>query len=198
MTVPTQSYLSKRRLFLFLFPLLAIVVFQFFTPRSLAFLGAVPPFSMVSVTAENRSVLTRDNLLGKPWIADFIFTNCQGPCPILTANMARLARELPVGINLVSFSVDPDNDTLAVLQSYAKRFGTGSERWYFARGEKRELRDLMLNGFKLSVAEDFQAITHSTKFVLVDARGNIRGYYDGESAADLNRIRKDALRLLKE
>ncbi len=155
---------------------------------------------MTFVTSEDRgrSVLTRDNLLGKPWIADFIFTNCQGPCPVLTANMARLARELPVGINLVSFSVDPDNDTLVVLQSYAKRFSAGSGRWYFARGEKRELRNLMLSGFKLSIAEDSREITHSTKFVLVDARGNIRGYYDGETPADLKNIQKDALLLLKE
>ena len=198
MTVPIQSspYPRKSQFFLFFLTLLIIAAFKFYAPRDLPSLGAVPAFRATFVTAEGRGVLAREDLLGKPWIADFVFTRCQGPCPMLTANMAQLARSLPEAIRLVSFTVDPENDTLGVLQTYAKRFNANSSRWCFLRGAKGELYQLMKSGFKLSVAQDVQTITHSTKFVLVDARGDIRGYYDGESAIDLKNIQKDALRLL--
>jgi protein SCO1/2 len=103
-------------------------------------------------------------------------------------------------VMLVSISTDPAKDTPEVLQQYAKRFGA-DERWRFLTGTKPEIFDLANKGFKLSVTEDGTAeepITHSTKLVLVDKNGTIRGFYDGLAETDAGRLLQDIDRLRKE
>lgn len=142
-------------------------------------------------------------LRGRPWVADFVFTSCGGPCPLLSANMARLQRRLPAEVRLVSFTVDPETDTAEVLASYAARFGAVPGRWLFVRLEPGPLYQLLNAGFRLPVYIDPGAAPanrsmHTTKFVLVDAEGVVRGYYDGLSEAGLGALERDAARLLKE
>jgi protein SCO1/2 len=154
--------------------------------EGLPVLGEVPAFALTSShTEEVRSA----NLRGAPWVADFIFTSCPGTCPTMSAQMQRLQRALAdrglVDVRSVSFSVDPKNDSPEVLREYAARFGADPARWLFVTGERDRLHALIKDGFKLAVAErspeentDGEGIiTHSDRFVLVDAAGQVRGYY---------------------
>ncbi|TBR23508.1 SCO family protein [bacterium] len=143
------------------------------------------------------------DLKGRPYVADFVFTRCGGPCPLLSANMARLQKRLPAAVRLVSFTVDPENDTDAVLAAYAARHGAEPGRWLFARLAPRELYELVNAGFHLPVYIDPKAAPanrsiHTTKLVLVDGAGRVRGYYDGLAEGSLDELVRDALRLLKE
>ena len=149
--------------------------------------GVVPDFTL---TERSGHALSRADLAGAPWVADFVYTQCQGTCPLLSAKMAKLERRVAPDVRLVSFSVDPARDTPDVLAAYAQRFGASPTTWLFATGEPKALRDLVGKGFHLAVVDpppgepDFAGtITHSEKIVLVDADLRIRRYYDGASDA---------------
>jgi protein SCO1/2 len=119
---------------------------------------------------------------------------------MLTANMAGLQKNLPNKIGLLSFSVDPDHDSPEVLTLYARKFSADPQRWFFLTGEKAEVARLVRDGFLLPIAENAaaqpgQLVTHSTKFVLIDAEGRVRGWYDGEDQAALEKLAADAKRL---
>jgi len=168
---------------------------------------AVPPFAL---TAQDGRQVTRDDYAGRVWIADFVFTNCPGPCPMLTSHMRdvqNLLEERSLDVPLVSFSVDPETDTPEVLTEYGKTFGADFTRWTFLTGGKQEIYDLILHGFLLAVSDgavtpEYGAgpgiITHSTRFALVDQNGEVRGYYHGEEPTVAAEIVADAERLLAE
>jgi len=169
-------------------------------------LGEVPAFAL---TERSGAAVTRADLDGRPWVADFIFTRCTGMCPVLSARMAEVrGRAAAAGLSahFVSFSVDPTHDTPAVLQAYAERFGAG-EDWWFLTGTRQALYDLLGAGFHLSVAERSpeavaaeggELITHSDRFVLVDAAGRIRGYYHGTDAETVPVLLRDLAALQAE
>jgi protein SCO1/2 len=156
----------------------------------------VPDFSLMDQTDKT---VTLQELKGKVWVADFIFTNCGGTCPVMTEKMRKLEETLPVNIRLVSFTVDPNRDTSKVLAAYAAEHGATRERWLFLTGDKQMLYDICIKGFKLPLEDDagtpLEPITHSTRFVLVDKQGQIRGYYSGTEEPELNRLVADAKRL---
>lgn len=163
--------------------------------------GQIPPFELVN--RDGREV-SREDLLGRPWIADFIFTSCRVSCPAMTQRMASLRTRFPSAqLHLVSVSVDPENDRPEVLEEYAKTY-EAQDRWLFLTGEKEEIYGLIRDGFKLGVqpappeeaASSLEPITHSTRFVLVDAAGRIRGYYDAFDTAALSRLLQDLRKLL--
>jgi protein SCO1/2 len=135
---------------------------------------------------------------GKVWIADFFFTTCPGPCPQMSARMADLQRSLADNpeIRLVSITVDPSTDTQAVLSDYATRFHAHSERWYFLTGNKSEIHRLAKVGFLVGGVDD--VLLHSTRFMLVDRMGRLRGYYDSTDQESLAELLADAHLLLKE
>ena len=162
-------------------------------------LDPVPAFALIN--RDGRPVHLQD-LAGAPWIADFIFTRCPASCPLMTARMARLERELPrdLGVRLVSFTVDPERDTPAVLQRYAAVLqGAGA----LALPDRPQGGDLpsvaagVQAGHRFSAAPGttvspaVEPILHSTRFVLVDAQGRIRGYYDGFDEESMAKLRRD-------
>jgi cytochrome oxidase Cu insertion factor (SCO1/SenC/PrrC family) len=159
-------------------------------------LGQVPPFSL---TDQRGETVTLDDLAGEPWIADFIFTRCTLSCPMMTTRMAELDDgRVPPEVRLVSFSVDPDHDTPEVLADYARAFGA-SQRWHFLTGPKKEILALAVEGFHLALepeppegtAPPAEPIAHSTRFVLVDGQGRIRGYYDGMTREGVEQLERD-------
>jgi len=156
----------------------------------------VPDFSL---TDQTDKAVTLAELKGKVWVADFIFTNCGGTCPVMTEKMRKLQDTLPGQVRLVSFTVDPARDTTKVLAAYAAERGATRDRWLFLTGDKQQLYDICIKGFKLPVEEDastpLEPITHSTRFVLVDKQGEIRGYYSGTEEEELNRLAADAKKL---
>ncbi|MFQ5914845.1 MAG: SCO family protein [Nitrospinota bacterium] len=216
--------------------------------------SSVPDFSLVERTGGR---ISRADLLNTVWVADFFYTQCPDTCPLQTAEMAHLQGEFASEkqFRLVSFTIDPERDTPEVLTAYAKKFGADSERWLFLTGKKREIYDLVRNGFRLSVAvseephgpaslnhrpQDMRPgespsatgrvrpvsagglwhvflrmleaspawahhpadvdsrFTHSSRFVLVDRKADIRGYYHSDDAEVLKRLRRDVRKLLPQ
>lgn len=162
--------------------------------------GHVPAFSLVERSGE---ALSSDDLLGRPWVADFIFTRCQGICPVLSGRMAdllgRLEQQGITDAMAVSFTVDPEHDDPATLRTYAKRFGADPDQWLFLTGDLPAIEDLVRNGFRLSIAAlageppaaVLEPITHSDRFVLVDDQLRIRGYYHGSDDEDVAQLERD-------
>ena len=157
--------------------------------------GTVQDFSL---TERSGKTLTRADLLGQWWVADFVFTRCMGPCPILTTAMSRLQSEFreKQNLKLVSFSVDPEYDTPAVLTAYASSYGADPTRWYFLTGPRATVIDLIRKSFKLAVdtPENSSAgsgtdILHSLSFVLVDPEGRVRGYFNSTDPDAMLRLR---------
>lgn len=170
--------------------------------RSAEPLAALPEFTMTAVGPRSTANFERKDLLGKVWIADFVFTRCAGPCPILSTRLAALGRELPASIGLLTVAVDSEGDTPERLRGYAKRYEAEAERWIFLRGTPEQTYHLLYAGFRLPLsvdpsAPDAQRATHSARFVLLDKNGGIRGYYDGLSESDNAALARDARRLLE-
>jgi protein SCO1/2 len=165
-------------------------------------LGDVPAFAL---TEANGRTITRDQLLGRPWIADFIFTRCAGTCPVMSSSMSGLHDDFLSDGDLsayrfVSVSVDPDYDTPEVLREYARLVDADPERWFFLTGDFATIHALSQRGFHLGSGQDADTneILHSTKFVLVDRAGKIRGYYDGTVPEEVAQLAKDARVIARE
>lgn len=157
---------------------------------SLPQIGTVPEFSLFT---QDSVSFTKENLLGHITIADFIFTSCGGPCPLMSAKMQELQEQLPnANIKLLSFSVDPEYDTPNILKEYGHKFNAQQNKWTFLTGERKAIYSLARYGFKLTVEDEENAILHSTKFILIDDKAIIRGYYDYEDSTALQRLIVDA------
>jgi protein SCO1/2 len=147
-------------------------------------------------------------LKGKIWLADFFFTTCPGPCPIMSGKLAEVQEALQKtnDVKLVSFTVWPDYDTPAVLTNYANRFRANPDKWFFLTGNKKTIYDLGHKGFMLGITDKETGrenlkegeFIHSTKIALVDRRGVVRGYYDSGSPEVVQKILVDVGNLLRE
>jgi protein SCO1/2 len=160
-------------------------------------LRRVPAFELHN---RNGATVRTVDLASSPWIGDFIFTTCPLSCPMMTTQMARLDHDLPggPGLRLVSISVDPEHDTPAVLDRYARQAGA-SDRWLFLTGDRPAIQRLAEQGLALGMGGGGQTgapITHSTRFFLVDDEGWVRGYYDSLDPAALRQLRDDTAALL--
>jgi protein SCO1 len=158
--------------------------------------GTVPPFQL---TDQNGQPFGSQQLREKIWIADFIYTTCPGPCPMISSRMSEMQKPLrDTDVKLVSFSVDPQHDTPAVLRSYAERLSAQPGRWEFLTGDKGTIYRLSREGFKLVIADGEAAgPIHSTRVILVDRNGVIRGYYDATDADAVTRLLADTNHLLR-
>lgn len=147
-------------------------------------LAELPTFELANTSGQ---AYGSEDLEGRVWVASFIFTSCPTVCPMVTGAMAdlqeRLAREeLPV--ELVSFTVDPEIDTPEVLGDYAQKYDADFSRWHFLTGPQDRIEALVVDGFGTAMGDrqptgeaDIYDIAHTTKLVLVDDLGRIRGYY---------------------
>ncbi len=163
--------------------------------------AAVPEFSLTERSGKSTGL---QDLRGKIWIADFIYTTCTDTCPLQTAEMAKLQEQWSdqPELKLVSFSVDPAHDTPQVLSRYADKFKADADRWLFLTGGKEQIAQLVQEGFRLSAApapdgaKESGVILHSPRFVLVDKEAQIRGYYDSRDGAAIKRLKEDVATLL--
>jgi protein SCO1/2 len=164
-------------------------------------LGVIPDFSLIE---RNGQTVTAKQLEGKIWLADFIYTTCSGPCPIITARMAKLQKRYVNSKNLrfVSITVDPAQDTPVVLSRYADRYGASKDQWLFLTGEHDTIHHLATQGMMLAMTENTRdqaggdTLLHSLLFVLVDEKRQIRGYYNGTDEAAMARLEMDLNKLL--
>jgi len=161
----------------------------------LPILGEVSNFELTDSQGES---FNQNQLKGKIWIADFIFTTCAGPCPVMTSQLASLCRSylLEKDVHFVSVTVNPDYDSPQVLQEYAKKFNADPARWHFLTGTKDSIRKLAVNELKVGTKEDL--VFHSTQFVLIDQNLKIRGYYNGTEKGGTKKLFKDIAKLVKE
>jgi protein SCO1/2 len=167
----------------------------------------VPVFSLTDQTGR---AFNSAELAGRVWVADFIYTSCSMVCPRLTGTMAELQRHLrnrgqERNVHLVSFTVDPERDTVERLRGYSAGFQADPALWSFLTGSSDHVRDAVVRGFKIGIdkeksdtEQDGFAIVHGTRFILVDARGFIRGFYDANEPRDMARLRTDALGLVEK
>lgn len=154
--------------------------------------GTVPEFTM---TDSQGHAFDSKSLAGRVWIADVIYTNCPAECPRMTAQMHKLEREVKGenDLRLVSISVDPERDTPRVLNAFAQRFGGPTRQWTFLTGSPETVHLLAYQTFH--VGDVIGRIEHSTKFVLVDKRGHLRGYYSALDPESMAALMKDAAAL---
>lgn len=150
-------------------------------PEPLPIIATLPDFTLIESSGQRVSL---NDLRGRVWVADFFFTYCAGPCPVMSRRMKELRHILKdqkmEDVVCVSISVDPARDTPRVLKEYGQMMQAEQGQWLFLTGQKPQIFDLAVHGFKVAVADESQAqdqILHSTRFVLVDRVGRIRGYY---------------------
>jgi protein SCO1/2 len=158
-------------------------------------------FSLTDRTGRN---VTRSELNGKILVVDFLFTSCSLTCPVVNGHMAEI-QQLTTNqpdVKLVSLTVDPRDDTTAVLAKYGDRFGADTNRWLFLTGEKSTLYDLIATSFLNQDLDDpFSYMpgnfSHTERIALVDSHGKLCGYFDGMNqdtatavVEEINRLRE--------
>ena len=164
--------------------------------RTVSSYGKVPEFTLINQDGKN---FGSADLRGKIWIVDFIYTTCPGPCPMISSRMSELQQPLEkTDVHLVSFTVDSAKDTPQVLQTYAERLHAEPGRWDFLTGAQSTIYNLSRNGFKLAIGEAKGVPIHSTRMILVDRHGAIRGYYDAAEPDAVTKLVADTTHLLRE
>ena len=155
----------------------------------------VPNFNFIN---QNGEFFSDNHLKGKITVLDFFFTNCPGPCPIMTYNMKSLYDDFSNSgeVQFVSITVDPKNDNIEVLKNYAKINGITDERWQLLTSDLSNIKSLKREGFMLFADELPQG--HAIKFILIDDNQNIRKYFDGTDEASLTILKKDITNLVRE
>lgn len=173
-------------------PLLFVVVLYFVQNRERTQKELLPPIVNLpnfQLTDQDGTSFSRENLLGKVSVVNFIFTHCPTVCPLLTQKMKLLSGEITdPQVQFISISVDPENDTPAVLKAYANRYGADLNRWKFLTGPLETVSKTVIEGFKVVMirneVKDLFDITHGEHFILVDKKGSIRAFKLLEKLSD--------------
>lgn len=170
--------------------------------KDLPIYGQVPAFELID---QGGQVFSSERLSNQVWVAGFIFTRCQGPCPLISAKMAELKKRLHYSSRfaLVSFSVDPEHDTPEKLASYSERFKReGKPAWYYLTGAKEKIYELAIKTFMQTASQDLtqkdiqSQFMHGTRVSLVDGEGRVRGVYNVLDADGVNALERDIRSIL--
>ena len=207
MTGPPSRRVTLWKITLVLIPIVTLVLLlwlrhvevQALRQRTISSYGTVPSFQLVN---QNGQPFGSAQLTGRIWIADFIYTTCPGPCPMISTRVGELQKPLEkTDVHLVSFSVDPEKDKPEVLRGYAEKLRAEPQRWDFLTGSKSAIYKLSHDGFKLAISdgsEESGIPVHSTRMVLVDRHGQIRGYYEATEPDAVTKLVADTNHLLRE
>lgn len=167
-------------------------------------LPALYPVPNARLINEQGRDISLASLRGNVAVYDFIFTSCAGICPIMGQRMKAVAGKFPPHepIRFVSISIDPTRDTPGKMKRYGAAMRGDEQRWLFLTGRRDEILRLSVQGFKLAAGSGNDAkadpLLHSAKFVLADAGGTIRGYYDGTAEESVDRLVADARSLMRD
>lgn len=161
-----------------------------------------------ALTNQNGRVVTLADLKGKVWVADIVFTRCPGPCRRMTRDMARLQELWPKdsAVRFVTLTTDPEYDTAKVMKEFADEHKADHSTWHFLTGTKQQIVDLAIDGLKLTALDKEESkresvndlFIHSTIFVIVDKRGQVRGTVESDAPDALNNARVIVEELLHE
>ncbi len=183
-----------RRLLLIVFPVMLLALLGLSV--ALAALGrpALPvyqPMPEFSGTDHHLNAFSNADLSGKVWIADFIFTRCGAQCPLMTQKMKQI-HDAVKSATFVSYTVDPNYDTPARLSEYSQTHDAISARWLFVAGDETSTNALT-TALHMNTVDN--PMLHSVSFVLVDKKGQVRGFYNAEDPEKMEQLKKDAKRL---
>lgn len=152
-----------------------------------------------SGTTQQTKTFQSASLQGSVWLSYFFFTSCGGPCPAMNARVETLQKEFSAqNLKFVGISVDPDTDTPSALQAYATHYHADSTRWTMLQMPMDSVKSVAMQGFLLAQGAENDPNLHSTRFVVVDKRGIIRGYFDGLDDNEIPKLRKAIKELLEE
>jgi protein SCO1 len=160
----------------------------------------IAPFAFVD---QDSSWVTNATFKDNIYVADFFFTTCRSICPIMKTQMLRVYKataELP-DVKLLSHTIDPEYDTVALLHDFAERLGVESARWHFVTGIKDSIYKIAQTSYFATAMEDKtepDGFIHSGAFLLIDKKQRIRGKYDGTKEEDVNRLIGDIKKLRLE
>jgi protein SCO1/2 len=160
----------------------------------------IAPFSFLD---QDSSIITNDTFRDKIYVADFFFTTCRTICPIMKTQMLRVyeaTSEMP-DVLILSHTIDPEYDTVALLHDFANRLGVESKRWHFVTGVKDTIYKIAQTSYFATAMDDKtepDGFIHSGAFLLIDKKQRIRGKYDGTKEEDVNRLIVDIKRLRRE
>ncbi len=176
--------------------------------RALPQLPVISSVKDFQLTNQFGAVFSAENLRGKVWVADIIFTRCPGPCAMMTRHMRALQGELPKTdqLGFLSLTADPAYDVPGVLKKYGETFDADQKRWVFLTGLKTNVYQLAIESLKLSVAENpddtvkklDDMFIHSTRFVVLDRMGRLRAFVDGADPKCREQLRPIVESLLAE
>jgi protein SCO1/2 len=150
----------------------------------------IAPFQFLD---QDSATITNANFEGKIYVADFFFTSCRTICPIMKTQMLRVyeaTKDMP-DVLILSHTIDPEYDTVALLHDFANRLGVESKRWHFVTGVKDSIYKIAQTSYFATAMEDKSepdGFIHSGAFLLIDKKGRIRGKYDGTKEEDVNRL----------
>lgn len=216
MNVRKKGFLS----FILLFSLISIIIFigiyallkpqkqlKIYSPRdvnpelvdtTVQHIGYNHTIANFSFTNQNGKTITQKEYEGKIYVADFFFTTCPSICPKMTDNMVWLQEKIKDNpkVMLLSHSVTPDIDDVAVLKAYAKEKGVIDEKWNLVTGNKKDIYYIARKSYlavKTGRPEELYDMVHTENFILVDQKGRIRGFYDGTNLEEVKDLYEDIL-----
>lgn len=160
----------------------------------------IAPFLFVN---QDSLPITNQTFANKIYVADFFFTSCRTICPIMKTQMLRVyeAIQNEDDVLILSHTIDPEWDTVALLRDFAGRLGVESKKWHFVTGTKDSIYKIAQTSYFATALEDKSepdGFIHSGAFLLVDKQQRIRGKYDGTKEEDVNRLIADIARLKQE
>ena len=161
---------------------------------NIGIIGKVPSFSLTNFDG---SIITDEQLNNKISIVSFIFTQCEGACPIMSTNMGLLQKRFAESdeLQFISITTDPDYDSADVLREFSNKY-SNKNNWFFLRGSIDNVVELSQDGFFLSAS--LLPLGHSTRLILIDKERNIRKYYEGTVDANIVELQNDIVTLIKQ
>jgi protein SCO1/2 len=149
-----------------------------------------------SFTNQNGKIITQKDYEGKIYVADFFFTTCGSICPKMTTNLVEIQKAFINNpkVMLLSHTVFPETDSVAVLKEYAIKNGVIDRKWNLVTGNKKQIYTMARKSYlavKLGKPEELYDMVHTENFVLVDSKRRVRGFYDGTKKEDIERLIED-------
>lgn len=220
-----KSILKKYRIFIGVFVIFSIItLFLFYTAlkpektlpifnpsdinpelvdSTVQYISKYHTIADFSFTNQNGKTVTEKDYEGKIYVADFFFTTCTSICPKMTANLFDVQEAIKDNpkVMLLSHTVFPENDNVAVLKAYAKKYNIDDKKWNLVTGDKKEIYTMARKSYlavKQGKPEELYDMVHTENLVLVDTKRRVRGFYDGTKKEDIQKLIEDITFLSKE
>ena len=155
-----------------------------------------------NLTNQIGQVVNQNTTKNKIYIANFFFASCQSICPMMSNQLQEVQKAFLAddSVLILSHSVNPLHDTVAVLNNYADTYGAKTNKWHLLTGNKKQIYDLAKTSYLVNAFEDDgspEGFLHSELFLLIDEKSRIRGMYDGTNTAEVKKLIED-VKLLKQ